>query len=145
MSLSESQIVSENGENKKILLLDDRNQRYCHEHSQKLHTNEKLHAKGALMVWKPFQTGSWNFSWNHMKYIFALQKVYPKSQNCFLLKICKKLFSMPSSFQKISLDKPYFFLPTYLFDILRKTFFLYFLVLWMIFWYAIYFFTIVYL
>ena len=57
MSLSESQIVSENGENRKILLLHDRNQRYCHEHSQKLHTNEKSHAKGALMVWKPFQTG----------------------------------------------------------------------------------------
>ena len=56
MSLSESQSVLENGENRKILL-HDRNWRYCREHSQKLHTNEKLHAKGALMVWKPFQTG----------------------------------------------------------------------------------------
>ena len=46
MSLSESQSVSENGEKRKILL-HDRNRRYCQEHSQKLHTNEKLHAKDA--------------------------------------------------------------------------------------------------
>ena len=62
MSPSESESVSENGENRKILL-HDRNQRYCHEHSQKLHTNEYLHAKGALMVWKPFQTGLSNKCW----------------------------------------------------------------------------------
>ena len=60
MSLSESQSMSENGMNR-IILLHDRNQRYCREHSQKLHTNEKLHAKGALMVWKPFQTGYFRF------------------------------------------------------------------------------------
>ena len=47
MSLNESQIMSENGENRKILL-HDRNQRYCREHSQKLHTNEKLHASERL-------------------------------------------------------------------------------------------------
>ena len=46
---NESQSMSENGENRKILL-HDRNRRYCREHSQKLHTNEKLHARGALMV-----------------------------------------------------------------------------------------------
>ena len=49
MSHSESQSMSENGENR-IILLHDRSRRYCREHSQKLHTNEKLHAKGALMV-----------------------------------------------------------------------------------------------
>ena len=47
MSLSESQSVSENGENRKILLYD-RIQRYCREHSQKFHTNEKLHASERL-------------------------------------------------------------------------------------------------
>ena len=49
MSLNESQSMSENGENR-LILLHDRNQRYCREHIQKSHTNEKLHAKGALMV-----------------------------------------------------------------------------------------------
>ena len=39
------------------ILLQNWNWRYCREHSQKLHTNEKLHAKGTLMVWKLFQTG----------------------------------------------------------------------------------------
>ena len=39
MSLSESQSVSENGENRKIPQ-HDRNLRYCREHSHKLHTNE---------------------------------------------------------------------------------------------------------
>ena len=47
MSVSESQSISENGENRKILL-DDRNRRYCHEHNKKLHTNEKLHARERL-------------------------------------------------------------------------------------------------
>ena len=42
-----SQRVSENGENRKMLL-HDRNWRYCREHSQKLHTNEKLHARERL-------------------------------------------------------------------------------------------------
>ena len=39
-----SQRVSENDDNMKMLL-HDRNWRYCREHSQKLHTNEKLHAR----------------------------------------------------------------------------------------------------
>ena len=49
MGLNESRGVSENSENMDILL-DDRNWRYCREHSPKLYTNEKLHAKRALMV-----------------------------------------------------------------------------------------------
>ena len=48
MSLSGPQSVSENGEHRKILQ-HDRNRRYCREHSQKLHTNEKLHA--SLRLW----------------------------------------------------------------------------------------------
>ena len=47
MCLNESKIVSENGEKMKILQ-HDRNQRYCHEHSHKLHTNTKLHASERL-------------------------------------------------------------------------------------------------
>ena len=59
MSLSESQSVSENGENRKILQ-HDRNRRYCHEHSQKLHTNEKLHASERLWSESHFRLVNYN-------------------------------------------------------------------------------------
>ena len=82
MSISESQSVSENVEDKKVLL-HDRNRRYCREDSQKLHTNEKLHARERLRSESHFRLVingkqrnlAEGFFWNAWKYSQALTKV----------------------------------------------------------------------
>ena len=67
MSLNESQIRHKRLiKSSSIILLHDRSRKYWREHSQKSHTNEKSHARRALMVWKPFQTG-FLFEWVLLK------------------------------------------------------------------------------
>ena len=89
MSLNESQIRYKRLiKSSSINLLHDRSRKYWREHSQKSHTNEKSHARRALMVWKPFQTGFIFFWLNEtLENILLTAGIWEKSPTPERLKI----------------------------------------------------------
>ena len=92
MSISESQSVSENVEDKKVLL-HDRNRRYCREDSQKLHTNEKLHARERLRSESHFRLVFFFFE----KKIVEEKKLLPPARDMYTCKSCKYFDSVIST------------------------------------------------
>ena len=94
--LNESEWVSvslrvcewENSENRKILQ-HDRNRRYCREHSQKFHTNEKLHASERLWSESHFRLVSIRIDYRKQEVKQRFLKIYC-SKVIFYLNIVKE-------------------------------------------------------